>query len=191
MRMRRSAAPDSGGRRHVPDGVGRRLRRDATFAVERIRTLAVRDDQFELRPLPAEPFANSLGAFSGRPELIEIEFDAEVAAYVASREWHRSQDIRTCDDGSIVMRLTVCSDRPLRTWILGFGGAAPVLAPASLARDIYEEFDAGRDRYTPRLPFDSLPLAQDRPFDSLPPMRLTPVKMRFEEPGLPFAARRA
>jgi predicted DNA-binding transcriptional regulator YafY len=149
-----------------------------TFAVERIRTLAVRDEQFELRPLPAEPFANSIGAFSGRPEQVEIEFDAEVAAYVASREWHRSQEIRTRDDGSIVMRLAVCTDRPLRTWILGFGGSARVVAPASLAREIYEEFDAARERYTPRLPFDALP-----------PLR--PIKMTLEKEALPFFTRLA
>ena len=151
-----------------------------TFAVERIRTLEVRDEQFELRPLPAEPFANSIGVFSGRPELVEIEFDAEVADYVAAREWHRSQEIRTREDGSIVMRLAVCNDRPLRTWILGFGGSARVTAPASLAREIYEEFDAARERYTPRLPFDSLP-----------PLRLSPAKMDLRNERLPFAARLA
>lgn len=151
-----------------------------TFAIERIRTLAVRDDRFDLRPLPAEPFANSLGAFSGRPEAIEIEFDAEVAAYVASREWHRSQEIRARDDGSIAMRLAVCNDRPLRTWILGFGGAARVIAPATLARQIYEEFDAGRDRYTPRLPFDALPA-----------LRPSPAKMTLDDEQLPLVARLA
>ncbi|MEO6238329.1 MAG: WYL domain-containing protein, partial [Vicinamibacterales bacterium] len=62
-----------------------------TFALERIETLAVRDAQFAPRALPPEPFANSLGAFSGSPELIEIKFDARSADYVREREWHRSQ----------------------------------------------------------------------------------------------------
>lgn len=157
-----------------------------TFAVERIRTLGVRDDRFDLRPLPAEPFANSLGVFSGSPEVIEIEFDAEVADYVASREWHRSQTTCVNDDGSIVMQLVVCSDRPLRTWILGFGGRARVIAPRALARDIYEEFDTARDRYTPRLPFDS-------PFHPLGGVKTRePLKMWMDdEAQLPFAIRRA
>jgi hypothetical protein len=133
-----------------------------------------------LTPLPDEPFAHSLGAFSGRPVAIEIEFDAEVAACVGARDWHRSQEIRTRDNGSIVMRLAVCDDRPLRSWILGFGGAARVVAPVSLARDIYEEFDAGRERYMPRLPFDALP-----------PLRPAPVKMDLEDAQLSFAARLA
>ena len=174
-----------------------------TFAVERIRTLAVRDDTFDLRPLPAEPFANSLGVFTGRPELVEIEFDAEVADYVTSREWHRSQTFSMLDDGSVLMRLTVCNDRPLRTWILGFGGTARVVAPRSLAREIYEEFDAARERYTPRLPFDSLRSLRAGPFDSaglktrptdpesLRSLKASPAKMTLEDAALPFAARLA
>ena len=152
-----------------------------TFAVERIRTLGVRDEHFELRPLPAEPFANSLGVFSGPPEAIEIEFDAEVADYVASREWHRSQTTFVKEDGSVVMQLVICNDRPLRTWILGFGGRARVLSPRSLAREIYEEFDAARERYTPTLPFDTLGSVRTR----------EPLKMWLDEQELPFAVRRA
>src|SRR5262245_53134620 len=48
-----------------------------TFAIERVRTLAVLDEHFEPRPLPPEPFANSLGVHSGSPELIEIEFSGD------------------------------------------------------------------------------------------------------------------
>lgn len=152
-----------------------------TFAVERIRTLGVRDDHFTPRSLPAEPFGNSLGVFSGHAEIIDIEFDADVADYVASREWHASQHFFLQDDGSLVMRLVVCNDRALRTWILGFGGTARVLSPTSLARDIYEEFDAARERYTPRLPFEALP----------PLTR--PLKMRIGggDAMLPFVSRRA
>jgi proteasome accessory factor B len=163
-----------------------------TFAVERIRKLGVRDDHFELRPLPAEPFANSLGVFSGSPQVIEIEFDAEVADYVTSREWHRSQTSFVNENGSAVMQLVVCNDRPLRTWILGFGGRARVIAPRSLAQEMYEEFDAGRERYTPKLPFDAL-----RSLRTSPDLRGTfsardQLKMWIEEePQLPFAVRRA
>jgi predicted DNA-binding transcriptional regulator YafY len=132
-----------------------------TFAIERIKTLGVLDEHFEPRPLPPEPFANSLGAFSGQPELIEIEFDAELADYVASREWHRSQQIRVRDDGSILMRLCVCNDAPLRTWILGFGGAARVVSPASLAQGILEQVQAARERYMPKLKFEPLKMTLD------------------------------
>ena len=140
-----------------------------TFALERIKGLGVLDEHFEMRTLPPEPFANSLGAFSGRPELVEIEFDAAVADYVASREWHRSQEIAVRDDGSVLMRLCVSNDTPLRTWILGFGGAARVVAPLALARNIFEEIQSARERYMPKLKFEMLRV---RPEAVLPPTHL-------------------
>jgi predicted DNA-binding transcriptional regulator YafY len=127
-----------------------------TFAVERIRTLAVTDEQFEMRTLPPEPFADSIGAFSGRPEPIAIAFDADIADYVASRDWHRSQEIEVLEDGSILMRLHVCNDRPLHTWILGFGGAARIVSPTTLAREIFEEIQGAREQYMPKLRFEPI-----------------------------------
>ncbi len=121
-----------------------------TFSMERIKTLAVIDEHFEPRPLPADPFANSLGVHSGSPELIEIEFDASEAEYVMEREWHRSQEFEEREDGAIRMRLCVCNDRALRGWILSFGRLARVIAPASLARDLRDELQAAHARYTTR-----------------------------------------
>ena len=123
-----------------------------TFAAERIRTLALLDDKFTPRPLPVEPFGNSLGVFTGTPEQVAIEFDAEAAPYVRERDWHRSQRITERPDGSIVVRLEVCVDRPLRQWILGFGPSARVLAPETLAADILSDADRMRARYMTRRP---------------------------------------
>jgi predicted DNA-binding transcriptional regulator YafY len=119
-----------------------------TFAVERIRTLGVLDEHFEPRPMQAEPFPNSLGAFSGRPELVEIEFQGRAADYVREREWHRSQEVAERADGSILLRLCVCIDLPLRSWILGFGADARVVAPISLAREIARDFTLAGERYS-------------------------------------------
>jgi predicted DNA-binding transcriptional regulator YafY len=55
-----------------------------------------------------------------------------------------------------VLRLCVCDDRSLRAWILGFGAMATVLSPKKLAQGIYEEIDAARERYAPRLKFEML-----------------------------------
>ena len=124
------------------------------FAAERIETLAVLDDRFEPRPLPAEPFANSLGVHTGPAERVEIEFDAESAAYVRSRQWHGSQTFETRADGSVLMRLDVSIDRPLRSWILGFGAAARVVAPQTLAQEVFDEIGRARQRYMPRPTFE-------------------------------------
>ena len=129
------------------------------FAIERIRTLAVGDETFAPRPLPVEPFANSLGAYSGPPEHVELEFDASVAEYLTGRHWHRSQAFETRPDGSVVMRLDVCVDVPLRAWILGFGAAVRVVAPLRLASEILDQLELARAHYMPRLSFDMLSMS--------------------------------
>jgi predicted DNA-binding transcriptional regulator YafY len=123
-----------------------------TFAIERIRTLAVLDEQFQPRPLPVEPFGHSLGVFSGTPEDVAIEFDAGVAEYIREREWHRTQQVTDRPDGSIVVRLHVSVDQPLKQWILGFGPAARVLAPDALAAEVFEAAEGMRARYATKRP---------------------------------------
>lgn len=133
-----------------------------TFALERIRTLSLMDEKFELRALPPEPFANSLGPFTARPELVEIEFDPDLAEFIASREWHRSQETVVRDDGSLLLRMCVSIDPPLRRWILGFGDGARVVSPRALAREIFETIQGARERYMPRLTFEPLKMTLDR-----------------------------
>jgi predicted DNA-binding transcriptional regulator YafY len=117
------------------------------FAAERIQTFALMDDVFQPRALPVDTFGNSLGAHSGAPEEVVIEFSVDVAAYICEREWHKSQVIEEREDGGVVLTLQVCNDRPLRAWILGFGPDARVVAPVSLARDIFDAVNATRRRY--------------------------------------------
>lgn len=118
-----------------------------TFAAERIETFGVRDDTFSPRPLPAEPFADSLGVNTGTAERIEIEFEPDVTRYVREREWHVSQEIAERGDGGIRFTMRVCNDHALRAWILGFGPSARVLAPTALVRAIVESVESTRLRY--------------------------------------------
>jgi predicted DNA-binding transcriptional regulator YafY len=73
-----------------------------------------------------------------------------------ARPIYSARSIVVGHDGSILMRLCVCNDHPLRTWILGFGGMARVVSPASLAREIFDEIQAARERYMPRLRFEPI-----------------------------------
>jgi predicted DNA-binding transcriptional regulator YafY len=129
------------------------------------------DELFEPRPLPPEAFANSLGVHTGSPELIEIEVDAREADYVNEREWHRSQEIVEREDGSLLLRLCVCNDQPLRSWILSFGARARVVTPSRLAQEIFEELHEARDRYTPRLAFEMLRMSPPASHQTMLPLR--------------------
>lgn len=128
-----------------------------TFAIERIKKLTLLDERF-VAPEGAgqHPFSNSLGVNQGPASRVEIEFAACVAPYVRERRWHESQIIRACRDGSIVMTLEVCDDPALRSWVMGFGSAARVLAPERLAKSLFEELDRARTLYALRFGFGAV-----------------------------------
>jgi predicted DNA-binding transcriptional regulator YafY len=143
-----------------------------TFAVERIRAYAETGEHFDVRKrtLTDKPFKHSIGVHTGEPSRVEVEFDAQVAAYVAEREWHSSQRVQERADGSIVLTMDVCIDPALRSWILSFGPYARVIAPRSLAEEILEELEEAREKYAPRMEFDapSLPRLLAEPPPRLP-----------------------
>ncbi len=119
-----------------------------TFAAHRIRRVKVTDQHFNPVQLPSDsPYSHSLGVFTGKPEPVEIEFAAAVAPYIEERQWHRSQEIVRRRDGSLLLRLQVCVDPALKTWILGFGHQARVKTPARLADMIFEELEEAREQY--------------------------------------------
>jgi predicted DNA-binding transcriptional regulator YafY len=119
-----------------------------TFALERTESLSLLEETFEPQEsLADEVFQHSLGINQGTPQRIEVEFSAPVARYVAERLWHPSQTLDERPDGSVRLTLDVADDWALRRWILGFGPAARVLAPASLADALREEIDRTRRLY--------------------------------------------
>ncbi len=128
----------------VPEYAGLR-----TFAIERIESLSLLEETFEPQEaLADEVFQHSMGINQGTPERIEIEFSAPVARYIAERLWHPSQALDERPDGSVRLTLDVSNDWALRRWIMGFGAAARVLTPATLAREIREETDRTGRRYS-------------------------------------------
>jgi len=58
---------------------------------------------------------------------------------IGSDVWLRSAEANIQLDGSV--RLTVCDDRSLRSWIHSFGPLARVVAPARLVQDIFDEIE--------------------------------------------------
>ncbi len=110
-----------------------------TFAVERILSLSMTEDRFEPVELPEDAFAHSLGVNQGTPERIELAFEPRIARYVKERVWHASQQTTEAADGTLTMTLDVCNDWALRSWILGFGPLARVIAPPELVSQIAQE----------------------------------------------------
>jgi predicted DNA-binding transcriptional regulator YafY len=122
-----------------------------TFSVDRMLAISTTEERFEPRELPDDAFAHSLGVHEGTPERVEIAFEPRMARYVKARVWHPSQEIREHEDGGVTLTLIVSMDWALRSWILGFGPLARVVAPPSLAAEILDEIERTRSRYMRRL----------------------------------------
>lgn len=118
-----------------------------TFAVDRIAQISLTEERFEPLELPDDAFAHSLGVNQGTPERIEILFKPKIARYVRERVWHPSQQVAEEADGALRLTLHVVNDWALRSWILGFGGLATVVAPADLASEIAREIEAALENY--------------------------------------------
>jgi proteasome accessory factor B len=119
-----------------------------TFAVDRVTSASLEKQTFTVtQPVGDDVFANSLGVNTGPPERVEIEFDARVAPYVRARVWHPSQQVEDARDGAISVRLNVCHDWGLRSWILSWGPFARVVSPAGLAKEIHADLEAAGTRY--------------------------------------------
>ena len=119
-----------------------------TFAVQRIEQAVALEESFNpIAGAPSDVFPHSLGAFSGTPETVIIEFSAAEAPYVREREWHASQVIEDLPDGRIRLTLNVVIDWELQAWVMGFGPAARVVQPDAFARRIVESLEETRATY--------------------------------------------
>jgi predicted DNA-binding transcriptional regulator YafY len=119
-----------------------------TFAAQRIEQAVALEESFNpLADAPSDVFPHSLGAFSGTPETVVIEFSAAEAPYVRERAWHASQIIEDLADGRIRLTLNVVIDWELQAWVMGFGPAARVILPEAFARRIVESLEETRATY--------------------------------------------
>ncbi|MGE0445724.1 MAG: helix-turn-helix transcriptional regulator [Vicinamibacterales bacterium] len=119
-----------------------------TFAIDRIASVSLEKQTFTPRePVGDDVFGNSLGVNTGPAARAEIEFDKQIAPYVRARVWHSSQELRDAPDGGLLLTLNVCHDWALRSWILGWGGFARVVSPATLARDVRADLTKAMRHY--------------------------------------------
>jgi predicted DNA-binding transcriptional regulator YafY len=121
-----------------------------TFALPRIANVAVTREHFT-RPADFSPesfFSSALGVLGGAGDYrVVIRFAATVAERVREREWHESQEMRELPGGGLELRLRLGALLEVEQWILGWGAAAEVVAPAELRESIRKTVAALAVRY--------------------------------------------
>jgi hypothetical protein len=107
--------------------------RTISDTLQRIDDVTVTKTTFT-RPADFSPekfFANALGVMGGTGDhRVVIRFTAAVAERVREREWHESQEMRDLPGGALELRLRLGALSEAEQWILSWGAAAEVLAPA-------------------------------------------------------------
>jgi predicted DNA-binding transcriptional regulator YafY len=117
----------------------RGLKEMRTFKLERISRAEQMPETYQI---PEEfdvnkYLAGAWGIFhSGEPVEVRMRFYPPAAARVKESIWHPSQKLSDGPKGSVNMTVTVTGTVEITPWILGWGDAVEVLAPAELRRKI-------------------------------------------------------
>jgi len=127
------------------------LRRDIrTFSLARIQTASETGisfqipEHFDFKKISGSQF----GIHRGEGNIfVKIKFSKNVAEYIKERVWHQSQVLTECDNGEVVLSLTVNHLLELKRWILSWGAEAEVLEPDYLMQDIFLTLQNARQNY--------------------------------------------
>jgi CRISPR-associated endonuclease/helicase Cas3 len=114
-----------------------------TFKIERILTLELLDDLYEV-PADFDPYATLEHAWGiwfnqGEPVTVRLRFSAHVAERVKETRWHRSQEIEPVPDGSLLWSALVDEPIEMTPWIRSWGPEVEVLEPQELRKQFFEE----------------------------------------------------
>lgn len=113
-----------------------------TFNLRRVLSSEITEDDFDMPPRFSlkRYFGHAWNMIRERRERtrVHIRFQSLVATNVAEVTWHRSQELKWNDDGTLDYFVTVDGIKEISWWVLGYGNKAEVIAPESL-RDLLRE----------------------------------------------------
>ena len=121
-----------------------------TFKVERIVAASLTPETYEAEPgtTLAGELLRAWDVITDQPIVrVVVRFSPEVAQRVAETTWHPTQETSPGPDGSLTWTAQVAGVAEIRSWILGWGGAAEVMEPAELRSWIRDELDSAAARY--------------------------------------------
>jgi proteasome accessory factor B len=112
----------------VPPDVGFR-----TFAAHLVRDVRLLDEEFKRpRRLPRHGF----GVFEGAPEQVEVRFHADIAPFIAERQWHPTQKLRTEPEGTLVFAAKLSGMHEFVGWVMSWGDRAELVRPIAWRAEV-------------------------------------------------------
>lgn len=110
-----------------------------TFKMERILDAELLQERFSVPEGfdGASLLRSAWGVMWGEDtEEVVLRFSPNVARRVKEGRWHKTQELKDCDDGGCIVRFRVAHPGEMRSWILGWGADCEVLAPESLRASV-------------------------------------------------------
>jgi predicted DNA-binding transcriptional regulator YafY len=112
------------------------------FRVDRIRSLVVLADKFEMRADfdRREHFGRAFQYQTGQEvRSIAIWFDVQTAPYIRERRWHPTQVIEELAAGDLVLRFEAPGLAEVKRWVMFYGKGAVVREPPELVAMMKQE----------------------------------------------------
>jgi len=125
----------------------------SVFAIERFEEAEyLRAHAFQIPPdtKVRDVLAGAFGPHlpdSAEPHRVIVEFSAEKAHLVSSREWHPTQEVTKIPLGRVRLSFLAPSLAPIVSWVLEWGPHARAVAPSALVAQVVRELDAARSQY--------------------------------------------
>lgn len=109
-----------------------------TFNLTRVRGLEPTEDCYEIpRNFSIDRYLGNAWHIvpgSGPDHEVLVRFGKTVARNVAEVKWHKTQQLKWNDDGSLDFQIKVKGLKEIMWWILGYGDEAEVVEPPELRR---------------------------------------------------------
>jgi len=144
--------PDAAGHSVYLIGYDETVSAMRTYKVERIRSARLTEQTYQI-PDDFDPdhyLRHAWGIWSSDSTAaveVHLRFDPSVAHRLRETVWHRSQQVTELRGGGVELRLTVAGIVEIRPWVLSWGDAVEVLAPAELRRAVATAVGAAAARY--------------------------------------------
>ncbi len=111
---------------------------DPLLAVHRIRKVRLRNKKFEFPPdydFDAA-YNRTFGVVKGESFRLKVVFSGWAVDYARERHWSPDQEFRDLPGGELELSFTASSEWEAASWVLSYRGAARVLEPEWLAKEV-------------------------------------------------------
>lgn len=121
------------------------------FALSRMKDISFTGETFKI-PETFEVSKHvdlSFGIWNNTEEPVEYEllFSSGMANYILEREWHKDQEVKQLEDGSVLLKFKSNQRQQILSWVISFGNAVTVVKPEVLKTEICTELEKVLGKY--------------------------------------------